>query len=103
MHEIQSIITARVDDIPLLLAQMDRMGLAGLLDNHVPTHGHWQGLSVGRVATIWLRSMLSRGDHRLVHVEPWVAQRQLTLSRLTGEVVRAQAFSDDRREIVLRL
>lgn len=103
MHEIQSIITERVDDIPLLLAQMDRMGLAGLLDNHFPTHGNWQGLSVGRVATIWLSSILSRGDHRLVHVEPWVAQRQFTLSRLTGEVVRAQAFSDDRLEIVLRL
>ena len=103
MHEIQSIITERVDDIPLLLAPMDRMGLAGLLDNHFPTHGNWQGLSVGRVATIWLSSILSRGDHRLVHVEPWVAQRQFTLSRLTGEVVRAQAFSDDRLEIVLRL
>jgi transposase len=82
---------------------MDRMGLAGLLDDHFPTHGNWQGLSVGRVATIWLSSILSRGDHRLVHVEPWVAQRQFTLSRLTGEVVRAHAFSDDRLEIVLRL
>jgi transposase len=38
-----------------------------------------------------------------VHVEPWVAQRQGTLSRVTGEVVRAQEFSDDRLEIVLRL
>jgi transposase len=103
MNEIQSIITERVDDIPLLLAQMDRMGLVGLLDDHFPTHGNWQGLSVGRVATIWLSSILSRGDHRLVHVEPWVAQRQFTLSRLTGEVVRAHEFSDDRLEIVLRL
>src|SRR5262249_54173327 len=103
MNEIQSIITERVDDIPLLLAQMDRMGLVGLLDDHFPTHGNWQGLSVGRVATIWLSSILSRGDHRLVHVEPWVAQRQCLLSRLTGEMVRAHAFSDDRLEIVLRL
>jgi len=103
MNEIQRIITERVDDIPLLLAQMDRMGLVGLLDDHFPTHGNWQGLTVGRVATIWLSSILSRGDHRLVPVEPWVAQHQFTLSRLTGEVVRAHAFSDDRLEIVLRL
>ena len=103
MNEIQSIITERVDDIPLLLAQMERMGLAALLDAHFPTHGNWQGLPVGRVATIWLSSILSRGDHRLVHVEPWVAQRQCTLSRVTGEVVRAHEFSDDRLEIVLRL
>src|SRR5712692_1400231 len=103
MNEIQNIITERVDDVPLLLAQMERMGLAALLDAHFPTHGNWQGLAFGRVATIWLSSILSRGDHRLVHVEPWVAQRQIILSQVTGEVVRAHEFSDDRLEIVLRL
>ena len=50
MHEIPNIITERVDDIPLLLAQMDRMGLAVLLDVHFPTHGNWQGLPFGREA-----------------------------------------------------
>src|SRR5438874_11937758 len=103
MHEKLNIITERVDDIPLLLTQMDRMGLAALLDAHFPTHGNWQGLAFGRVATIWLSSILSRGDHRLVHVEPWVAQRALSLSRVTGEVVQAQELSDARLEIVLRL
>jgi transposase len=103
MNEQPNIITERVDDIPLLLAQMDRMGLASLLDAHFPTHGHWQGLPLGRMATIWLSAMLSRGDHRLVHVEPWVAERQLTLSQSIGEAVRADDLSDDRLEIVLRL
>ncbi len=103
MNEQPNIITERVDDIPLLLAQMERMGLAALLDTHFPTHGNWQGLGVGRMATIWLSSILSRGDHRLVHVEPWVAQRQFTVSHLMGEAVRAHEFSDDRLEIVLRL
>jgi transposase len=74
-----------------------------LLDAHFPIHGNWQGLPFGRVVTIWLRSILSRGDHRLVHVEPWVAQRQITLSQITGEMVRAPECSDDRLEIVLRL
>jgi transposase len=103
MNEKPSIITERIDDIPLLLAQMERMGLAGLLDTHVPTHGNWQGLPWGQMVTIWLSSILSRGDHRLVHVEPWVAARQLMLSQLSGEVVRADDLSDDRLEIVLRL
>ena len=49
MNEIQSIITERVDDIPLLLEQMQRMGLPALLDDHFPTHGNWQGLSLGWV------------------------------------------------------
>src|SRR5918992_1216582 len=101
MNEKPIIITERVDDIPLLLAQMDRMGLAALLDAHFPTHGNWQGLSLGQVATIWLSSILSQGDHRLVHVEPWVAGRQITLSQVTGEGVRAHEFSDDRLEIAL--
>jgi transposase len=102
MNEKPTIITERVDDIPLLWAQMDRMGLAEVLDAHFPTHGNWQGLSFGRVTTIWLSSILSRGDHRLVHVEPWVAQQQMMLSQATGEVIRAHEFSDDRLEIVLR-
>ncbi|MFZ4625075.1 MAG: hypothetical protein ACOYNF_12665 [Rhodoferax sp.] len=34
----------RIDDIPLLLAQMKKMGIPSLLDTHFPTHGNWQGL-----------------------------------------------------------
>ena len=102
MHDIQNIITERVDDIPLLLEQMQRMGLPTLLDEHFPTHGNWQGLSLGWVTTIWLSSILSRGDHRLVHVEPWVANRLWTLRATTGQAVERLAFTDDRLEIVLR-
>src|SRR2546426_7652679 len=43
MNEIPNIITERVDDIPLLLEQMQRMSLPTLLDTHFPTHGNWQG------------------------------------------------------------
>jgi hypothetical protein len=53
MNEKPTIITERVDDIPLL-AQTYRMGLAEVLDAHFLTHGTWQGLSLGRVTTIWL-------------------------------------------------
>src|SRR5258705_11079913 len=84
MNEIQSIITERVDDVPLLLAQMERMGLAALLDAHFPTHGNWQGLTFGRVAAIWLSSILSRGDHRLVPGWPWGARRQNPGARRNG-------------------
>src|SRR5947208_10340724 len=102
MNEIPNIITERVDNIPLLLEQMQRMGLPTLFDDHFPIHGNWQGLSVGWVSTIWLSSILSRGDHRLVHVEPWVAQRLWTLGATTGQAVKRVDFTDDRLEIVLR-
>jgi transposase len=102
MNEIPNIITERVDDIPLLLEQMQRMSLPTLLDNHFPTHGNWQGLSLGWVSTIWLSSIVSRGDHRMVHVEPWVAQRLWTRRTTTGQTVTRVDFTDDRLEIVLQ-
>jgi transposase len=102
MNEIPNIITERVDDIPLLLDQMQRMGLPTLLDDHFPPHGNWTGLSLGWVSTIWLSAILSQGDHRMVHVEPWVAQRFWTLGGTTGQAVRRVDFTDDRLEIVLR-
>src|SRR5687768_199192 len=80
MNENPTILTERVDDVPLLIEHMQRMGLPALFDYHVPPHGNWQGLSLGWVSTIWLRSIRSRGDHRLVHVEPWVSTRLSTLS-----------------------
>ena len=102
MNGIPTIITERVDDIPLLLEQMQRMGLPTLFDTHFPTHGTWTGLSLGWVSPIWLSSILSRGDHRLVPVEPWVAKRLWTRGTTTGQVVTRLDFTDDRLEIVLR-
>jgi transposase len=102
MNEIPPIITERVDDIPLLLEQMPRMGLPTLLDHHFPTHGNWQGLSLGWVSTMWLSSLLSRGDHRMVHGEPWVVKRLGTLEAATGQAVNRVDFTDDRLAIVLR-
>ncbi len=102
MNDIHELITERVDDIPLLLNQMQRMALPALIDQHFPAHGNWQGLSPGWVCTIWLSSILSRGDHRLVHVEPWVASRLLTFRSLTGQAVESSDLCDDRPGRVLR-
>jgi len=96
MDEKLTIINERVDDIPVLLAQQERMGIQPLLDKYFPTHGNWQGISLGWVTVIWLAQILSQGDHRLNHVQPWVEQRLETLSRSTGQAIRALDFSDDR-------
>jgi transposase len=102
MNDIQTIITERVDDLPLLLEQMQRMNLPTLIDHHFPTHGNWQGLSLGGVSPLWRRAILSRGDHRLVHVEPWVDSRLRMLRRATGPAVERLDFPDDRLEVVLQ-
>jgi len=92
----------RIDDVPLLLAQMDRMGLRELLDLHFPTHGNWVGLSLGWVVTIWLTHILSEGDHRLNHVEPWAMSLQETLCQCTGRHVNRLDLADDHLAVVLR-
>ena len=65
MHEKPTVITERVDDIPLLLAHLERMGVQRLLDEHFLTHGNWAGLSLGWIAVVWLTHILSEADHRL--------------------------------------
>jgi len=102
MNEILNIITERVDDIPLLLHQMQRMELPTLIDTHFPAHGNWYGLSLGWVSPIWLSSILSQGDHRLSPVEPWVTNRLFTLQTVNGQDVERLDFTDDRLQIVLR-
>src|SRR6266540_3717150 len=103
MTENLTITTERVDDIPLLLAQMERMGLPDLLDERYPTHGNWQGLSQGWLASVWLAHILSQQDHRLSHVQPWAEHCLLTLHRATGRPLRPLDFTDDRLANLLRL
>jgi len=101
MTEMLTVISERVDDIPLLLAKSERMGLQSLLDEHFSTHGNWQGLSLGRVGTIWLSHILSQADHRLNHVQAWAEKRLETMAGCIGQPVRGLDFSDDRLGDVL--
>jgi len=57
--------TERVDDIPLLVAQMRRMELPEVLDSRVVVHGNRRGLSIGWTVVVWLAHLLSEADHRL--------------------------------------
>jgi transposase len=97
-----TVITERVDDIPLLLAQLQRMDVQPLLDDYFPTHGNWQGLSLGQVTVVWLSHILSQADHRLNPVQAWVERHQETLQQGLQQPVRALDLSDDRLESVLR-
>ena len=93
--------TERVDDIPVLLAQSDKMEIADLLDDYFKPHGNWEGTSLGWTTTIWLTHILSEGDHRMNQVQPWAATRVHTLCMCSGQAVRDQEWSDDRLGIVL--
>ena len=96
-----SIRAERVDDIPLLLAQMRKIRLAELIEQHFQAHGNWQGLNIGQVMVGWLSYILSQGDHRLNHVESWAGRLLVTLSTGLEAEVRALDFSDDRLAALL--
>ena len=51
-----------------------------MLDEHFPTHGNWQGLSLGNVTVVCLAYILSEGDHRLNSVRGWAVGLLLPLS-----------------------
>lgn len=101
MADNLNVTTERVDDIPMLLAQAEKIGVPTLLDQHFRPHGNWQGCSLGWTATVWLSHILSEGDHRLNQVQGWVADRLHTLGTSSGQAVRAMDWSDDRLGIVL--
>lgn len=101
MSEELTIETERVDDLPVLLAQLDKMQVAKLLDEHFPSHGNWQGVSLGTTSIAWLSHILSQANHKLNHVQPWAEKRLDTLQSCVGEPVRALDWSDDRLACIL--
>lgn len=96
MSEHITITHERTDDIPVIVAFLLQMHVAELIDKHFPTNGNWTGLSLGQMLVVWLTFLISEGDHRLSHVEPWVAAHQHTLSRSLHHEVRPRDCTDDR-------
>jgi transposase len=101
MAEKLTLISERVDDIPLLLAQLQRLEVQRRVDEHFSTHGNWVGLSLGWVTVLWLTHILSEAEQRLNHVEAWAEQRRQTLRGGTGQRVHPLDRSDDRLSAVL--
>jgi transposase len=92
----------RVADLPVLLACLQRLQVAELLDRHFPTGHRRQGeLTFGEVVCCWLAFLTSQGDHRLYHVQPWATDHLLTLQACLGKTVRPLDCHDDRLADVL--
>src|SRR5262245_50136514 len=86
-----------VADLPVLWATLLRLDLVALLDRHFPAPAAWKGpLTPGEILCVWLLFVLSRGDHCLNHVEPWIAAHQGVLSALLGKPVQPVHGHDDR-------
>ncbi len=91
----------RLDDIPLLIALQQRMGLSRIIDEAIPRHWRHQGLSLGQLVVGWNAYILSQADHRKVAVEQWACEHQQILSHMLGTCLRRTDFTDDRLSQVL--
>jgi transposase len=93
----------RVDDLPLLIGFLLKMGLPQLLDRFLGSHHLHEGLSNGNLAVVWIAFILSKGNHCKVSVQDWANTHHETLQTLLDQPVRRYVeFSDDRLGIVLR-
>jgi transposase len=101
-EKIRLVKVERIDDLPVLLASLRRVGVAELLDEFFPTHHNWHGsLSFGQVVEGWMVYILSQSDHRLNQVEAFVAQHLSLYEASFGTQIRALDFSDDRLANIL--
>lgn len=90
-----------VDDIPLLLAHLQRVGIQRLIDTHFPAQQPAGGLSMGWLATAWLAHILSQSSNQPKHMRAWVVAHQETLRWCTGQHLRPPDVSDQRLREVL--
>ena len=62
----------RIDELPLALGLLDRMGVSQIVDAHLGSgHGNRQGLSYGQLTHGFSARIITAQDHRLVAVEAW--------------------------------
>jgi len=91
-----NVSTERVDDIPLLITAMLKMGIQAAIDKCILVKKHQRDLSWGWTAVIWIAYILSEGDHRKSVVQEYVRGMQNTLKELTGMEISEKDFTDDR-------
>jgi transposase len=92
----------RVDDVPLLLGFLSKLGLPQVLDRHLPAHPLHEGLSNGWLITVWISYILSQADHRKSYVRDWATDLHHILESVTGQSFRPVDFTDDRLTLVLQ-
>jgi len=87
----------RIDDIPVIITSLQKIGLGNLLDELIPVHKNWEGLSLGKLAEIWMSYIVSEGDHRLNQLEDWAFEKRLLFETLyEGEEIKRTDFTDDK-------
>lgn len=96
------ITSERIDDVPLVVAWLEKMQVATLMDAHLPKpHGNRQGVSYGQLSVVYLTYLLTQCNHFLSPVQEWAEQRKECLAHLLGAPLRPTDCTDDRLQDLL--
>lgn len=94
--------TVVLNDIPLLLSLLERLGVVDCVDTHIVEHGNHEGLSSGWLVAIWLCHILHQSTHAKSVVSDWVLKHKALLESLTGQSIGDSDFDDNRLGRLLR-
>lgn len=97
-----SVSTLVLNDIPLLLSMIEKLGVVACVDAHITEHGNHKGLSSGWLVGIWLCHILHQSSHAKSVVEDWVFKHHVLLEKLTGQSIRRVDFEDNRLDRLLK-
>jgi transposase len=98
----RTLLSIRVDDIPLLHKIIGDLGVKAAVDEVLPVHGNWLGSSIGTITQCWLCYILSQCDHRLQNVQGWSCGVIDLLGALEGDLtINELDFTDDKLGILL--
>lgn len=86
----------RVDGIPLIVHWLLKMHVPELIDAIWQPHSHWQGLSYGQLAVLFLTFIIYTHTHKLSQVEDWAREHHHTLELSTGWQIGEKDVTDDR-------
>ena len=90
----------RVDNIPLIVHWLKKMGVQETIDNIYVPHGNWEGISYGQLAVLFLTYVLHSLNHRLSGMEPWFKKHKTLLEEITGWELSDKDATDDRLGIM---
>ena len=93
---LKGTISARADDIPLIIHWLKQMEIASIIERELPPpHGNRKGLSYGQLSVLFLCYVVTQSDHRLCAVETWVEKHRKTLEMATGWNIGVKDATDD--------
>lgn len=91
----------RVDELPLILTWVMKMGIAEIIDDIWQPHGQWEGLSYGQLALLFVTYIIHQRSHRLMKMEGWLNDHRTVIEQVTGWSIRPKEATDNHIGLLL--